>query len=246
MKRRGLLLASAATAVAAAERPRLLLVNAEYPPFVMPAGDPQGEGIDVDIARAALPGYAIELRLYPWRRTLAMLEHGEADLTTTISLSGDRRRFLRFSRPYRDTVRYGFFTRPDGPVIRRLTDLAGLRLVLPAGFFFPPAIREAGVRVEISNDLPTALALVAAGRVQVLAANRLTAEWAIARHGHAGRLLRQPLLYPSASPTYMAVSRLRHGSNDRLLDALDAGLQRLRRGRGNETLEAIERRYLQP
>src|SRR4051812_7612682 len=84
------LLAVAACGPARAAAP-LLLVNAPYPPFVNPRGDPQGEGIDVEIAREALRrgGYTVELRIVPWKRALAMLEGGEADFTTTISRNGD-------------------------------------------------------------------------------------------------------------------------------------------------------------
>ena len=96
----GLALGAASLGPAWAQAPRrLLLVNAPYPPFVMEAGDPEGEGMDVEIARQALEpaGYELGLQLFPWRRALAMLEQGAADLTTTLSLSGDRQRFLRYS-----------------------------------------------------------------------------------------------------------------------------------------------------
>jgi polar amino acid transport system substrate-binding protein len=243
LKRRGLLLAGAASLQAAPPR-KLLLVNTEYPPLVMPAGEPQGEGIDIELAREALrpAGYDIELQLLPWRRVLAMLEQGQADLTTSISLSGERRRFLRFSTGYREQVRYAFYARATHPLaLQELAQLQGQRLGMAAGYHYPPAIREAlGGEAMDARDLPTLVAMLAAGRCDFIVGNELPLVWHVLRSGLGARLQRQAYTHVSDSPTYMALSRLRH-PDDRLLDALDAGLRRLRR---NGRQAAIERRYL--
>ena len=241
----GLALGAASLGPAWAQAPRrLLLVNAPYPPFVMEAGDPEGEGMDVEIARQALEpaGYELGLQLFPWRRALAMLEQGAADLTTTLSLSGDRQRFLRYSVGYRHEVRYHFYSRTGGPlVLESAEQLKRLRLGLTAGFFYPAPLKAAA-RIEEGRDLRTGINMLLADRVDLIAANHLAGAYTIRKLGVAERLQRQPFSYSSGSPTHMALSRARHGGNDALLDALDQGLKRLAK---DGSLRRIEQRYVE-
>lgn len=227
-----------------AEPKRLLLVNAEYPPFVLPPGDPQGEGMDIEIAREAMrrSGYQLEVQHFPWRRALAMLERGEADLTTTISISEERRRFLRFSVGYRTSVHYSFFSRKgDKLVLERMDQLNGVRLGLATGYFYPSAIREApGVKVVEGRDIPTIVAMLAAGRTDCIVVNHLAGAWTIRRLGLQADMQLQPLAYTSGSPTYMAFSRARH-PHDAAIDVMDRGLQLMLR---DGSLSRIEKKYL--
>jgi polar amino acid transport system substrate-binding protein len=224
----------------------LRLVNALYPPFVLPAGDPMGEGMDIELARAALavalPKARIEVELMPWRRVLMLLENGQADLTTTISLSGDRRRFLMFSEGYRDEVRYHFYTRAESPVrVTQLSDLKPLSLGVSAGFFYPSAIKEATERPLVeAKDIETAVRMLNAGRSDVIVLNHLAGAWQIRKLGLEASLVRQPFHYSSGSPTHMAVSRGRPDAAA-LLKALDRGLRQCHL---DGTQARIEKRYL--
>lgn len=236
-----------ASAQAAADTPRrLLLVNAEFPPFVMPPGDPQGPGIDIDIAREAMrrSGYALEVQLVPWRRALQMLEFGDADLTTTLRRGGERERFLRYSLGYRHALPYHFYSRADGslPVghLERLDQLAGLAVGLTSGFHYPPGIREApGVRIHEGKDLPTTVQMLAAGRTDLIVVNHLAGAWIIRRLGLGARLQRQPFVYLSDSPVFMAFSRQRH-ADGAALRAMDRGLRQMQ---ADGSLRRIEARY---
>lgn len=223
---------------------RLLLVNAEYPPFVMSPGDAQGPGMDIDIAREAMrrSGYAIDVELVPWRRALHMLEHGQADLTTTISLSGDRSRYLRFSIGYREAVQYRFYSRRGASVaLERLDQLNGISLGLTSGFFYPQAIREApGVRIHEGKDLATTVQMLQASRTDLIVVNHLAGAWTIRRLGLEDKLQRLPFVYSSGSPTYMAFSRVRH-PDDAALEAMDRGLKQML---ADGALKRIESRYL--
>ncbi|MBH9575342.1 substrate-binding periplasmic protein [Inhella proteolytica] len=247
MRRRTLLGSAPLWAASAqAQQEELLLVNAPYPPFVLEARDPIGEGLDVDIARAALAraGYSVRLALVPWRRALQMLEAGEADLTTTISLSGERERFLLFSEGYRSTVRYHFYSRRgSGLRVERLEDLAQVSLGYSAGFFYPPAIKQAvGRGLVEGRDLEVTVRMLNAGRSDLIVVNHLAGLWTIRRLGLEAQLERQPFSYSSGSPTYMALSRKRHGDG-RLLNTLNEGLRALVK---DGTLARLEARYLPP
>ena len=220
----------------------LILVNAPYPPFVNPPGDPSGEGIDVDIAREALRrgGYAVELRIVPWKRVLAMLEKGDADFTTTISRNGDRSLFLVWSSGYRKAVRYHFYGRKGGTVtLRALADLDGRSLGVTTGFFFPPAITERlGVSLHTGTSVAQTVQMLDAGRADFIVVNGLAGAWEIRRRGLADRLALQPLVYSSTSPTYMGFSRARPFAAP--LEAMNAGLASME---NDGSLARLEKKY---
>ncbi len=235
-----------APAWAGAQDRVLRLVNAPYPPFVLPVGDPMGEGMDIEIARAALargvPGATVELGLMPWRRVLLLLNSGEADLTTTISRNEDRERFLLFTEGYRHEVRYHVYTRMrDGLQIERLADLRPLTLGIAAGFFYPAALRKATAQPLVeAKDLETAVRMLNAGRTDAIVLNHLAGAWQVRRLGLEAVLQRQPFHYTSGSPTYMAVARARPGAEE-LRAALNRGLLALQADGGQAR---IEKRYL--
>lgn len=238
-----LLASGPALAAPPAPAAALVLVNAPYPPYVNPPGDPSGEGIDIEIAREALrrSGYSIKLRIVPWKRVLVMLENGEADFTTTISRNGDRSRYLAWTPGYRNSVRYHFYGRKGGKVVlRQLADLDGRSLGLTTGFFFPPAITERlGVSLQTGSSVAQTVQMLDAGRADFIVVNALAGAWEIRRLGLAERLEQQPLVYASNSPTYMAFSRARNFSAH--LAALNAGLASMEK---DGSLTLIEKKYL--
>jgi ABC-type amino acid transport substrate-binding protein len=188
----------------------LLLVTAPYPPFVNPPGDPQGEGIDIEIAREAMRrgGYQIELIYVPWKRALLMLERGEADFTTTISRSGDRNNYLAWSEGYRVTTGYTFYARKgSGQQLKTLDDLDGHSLCITLGYFYPDVIsKRPKTKYENGPTMSNTVAMLAKGRADYMVVNGIAGNWEITRLGLADQLELQPLSYTSNSPTYMAFS----------------------------------------
>lgn len=226
-----------------AARPPLLLVNAVYPPFVNPPGHPQGEGLDVEIAREALrrAGREMRVELLPWKRALLMLENGQADLTTTISRNRERDRYLRWTQSYRNGASYQFYTRKSSPLqLNRLPDLAGLRLGTVQGFFYPDAITgQSGVIVDTARDVTVLVQKLNAGRIDVMVVTGIRGAWEIREAGLADLLTRQPYQYAAESPNYMAFSKVR--TDEALVAAMRDALQEMIK---DGSLAAIERRYL--
>ncbi|MFG6467234.1 substrate-binding periplasmic protein [Roseateles sp. BYS87W] len=224
----------------------LLLVNTVYPPLVNPAGHSSGEGIDVDIAREALRrgGYtgAVELQWVPWKRALFMLEHGQADFTTTVNHSADRERFLRFSTSYRAGKRYHFYTRRGaGLKLEKLADLHGLRLALSAGYLYPQVVLDqAAGQLEHARDVGAAVQLVEQQRADVVLVTALVGAWEIRQLGLADRLERQPLQHFNPEPTYMAFAKASPRAAAAQA-AMDAGLAAMLR---DGSITRIERRYV--
>ena len=232
----------AQAAPAEAARP-LLLINAVYPPFVNPAGHPQGEGLDIDIAREALrrAGRDLRLELVPWKRALLMLELGRADLTTTITRNTDRDRFLCWTQSYRNGAHYLFFTRLQGaPDIQSLDDLAPLRLGVVAGFFYPPAITGRPEQaVESARDVGVLAQKLLTGRIDVMVVTATRGAWELREAGLAGQLKRQPYRYVTTSPNYLAFAKAR--CDEPLLAATRQALARMM---VDDSIARLERHYL--
>lgn len=191
----------------------LLLVTAPYPPFVNPPGDAQGEGIDIDIAREAMrrAGYQIEIKYVPWKRALLMLERGEADLTTTISRSGDRDNYLAWSEGYRVATAYTFYARKGvGQRLKSMDDLDAHSLCITLGHFYPDVISKRPKTNYVSGpSMSNTVAMLAKGRADYMVVNSIAGAWEIQRLKLADQLELQPLSYTSKSPTYMAFSLAR-------------------------------------
>ena len=223
---------------------KLLLVTAPYPPFVHDAGSPHGEGMDIEIAREAMrrSGYVLDVQFVPWKRALWMLEHGEADLTTTISRSGDRDRYLAWSQGYRSWVRYHFYARAEqGQSLTHLDGLDGTTLGVASGYFYPDAIVKpvrTKVRLEPGKDLGTSVNMMLAGRTDYIVVNGIAGAWEIHQMGVKNALVRQPLVYSSDSPTYMAFSKAR--SYHPSMAAMNKGLADMEK---DGTLARIEKKY---
>jgi polar amino acid transport system substrate-binding protein len=225
---------------------RVRLAANVLPPYVLEAGHPLGDGIDVDMARAALQlaGLELELQRVPWRRVLAQLESGAADFTTGIRDTPERRRFLHYTRGYGDPVRHDFYAlRERGVLMRRVQDLAGLRIGVVAGFAFPAALAPWLSRpASQAGNLETLLRMTAAARFDVAVVNELPGLWLLRELGLEGLLARQPVRHDSGEQTHMAVSH-KSPLAERLLPALDKGLERLA---ANGTWQRLARHYLNP
>lgn len=223
----------------------LLMVTAALEPFVLPPQHPLGEGMDIDLAREALAlggGYRLRVEHVPWRRVLALLKAGQADLSTGVHDTPERREYLAFSQRYGESVRYGFYTRRDsGVLVRRLADLQGRRLGLMAGAVFPDALQAAMTGpADRAVDLHSQLRMLAAGRVEVVVGNELPARWLVQHQPYGAHLQRQPFVFDSGLPTQMAVARQRPDF-PAVVQALNRGLAQLAKAKRWEALQA---RYL--
>jgi polar amino acid transport system substrate-binding protein len=234
----------ATLAMAAEPAPKLQLVNDVYPPFVLEKNNPLGEGIDIEIAREALRrggGYEIEVTLVPWKRVLHMLQIGEADLTTTITRTDERETFLDWSRGYRASTTYSFYT-STASNIRTMNDLNGKTLGVTRGYKYPEKITSIpNVVLDESNSIEGTLKKLAAGRVNAIVINGAVGQWKINRLGLTERIGKPAFTFvnPDKSPTLMAFSKKRNPSP--ALQAMNRGLAEMIR---DGSLQKIERKYL--
>jgi ABC-type amino acid transport substrate-binding protein len=224
----------------------LRMVSETLPPYVLPEDHPLGEGIDVDIARQALGaqgGLPIRLERLPWRRALALLESGEADLAPGVRRTAERERFLAFSQPYGSVVRHrAYSAREVRFSVRRSADLAQWHVGLVQGYAYPENLLAAlGARVSRLPDEPALLRVAAAGRVDVALVTDLRARWAVQQLGLQQALRLHPFEFAEGHRTQMAFSR-KSGPAMAALALMNRGLAQLERG----GWQRFEQPYLQP
>ena len=221
--------------------PPIRLVNAPLPPYVMEPDEPSGEGPDIELARQALrlgAGQELALELLPWRRVLLELQEGRADFTTSVSPAQGQRPWLRFSRPYGESVRYSFFARRGSEPLREAGALRARQVGRVAGFALPPGLTALlPETTEQAKDLQTLLRMLAAGRIELAVANQWPARWLAQRLQLGDKLEEQPFVFDAGRRTHFGVS-LKRDPDGLLLQALDRGLRELERKRFYETLLA--------
>lgn len=223
----------------------LLMVNTPYPPYVMPEGHPAGPGIDVELASLALEriGVALKISMVPFSRGLFMLESGEAQLTTTLSVRDDRGAYLYWSLPYRTDVSYHFYVPADGSFIpRSLKELRGKAVGTVRGFFYPaPFAEDARIRKLEAPDMPSLVAMGAARRFDAIIVNGIVGKYEIAVSGRAAQLKEAPfeIRSPDSRGTVFGFSR--KAVTQDLVGAFNRELEKLI---ADGTLRRITEKYL--
>jgi polar amino acid transport system substrate-binding protein len=175
-----------------------LAIEDGYAPYV-DLKAPNG-GMAVEIAREAFrrAGHAVELVQVPWKRGYELVRQGEVFGTLPWAETPERVADHHASAALFDATDY-FFSRRDWPrEVAAADDLAGLRLCRPLayGLFHYRALIDAGrVRHEMPSDMKQCFRMLAAGRVDLVWAERNEGLAAAAETpGGTGAVRRQPLV----------------------------------------------------
>ncbi len=149
------------------QRPVLVGVNRDYPPyeFLNPQGQPQGYDVDLTLAVARVMGLEVRILPGPWDQIRSDLEGGRIDLAAGMLKSPDRERFADFSKPHM-VVHYAIFLRSDSPAVTSLEDLRGRRILVERGSQMHEHLVELGFGASVLPvaSEPEALRVLASGR----------------------------------------------------------------------------------
>ena len=224
----------------------VLLVNAPYPPYVMPEGHSLGPGIDMEIAMTALENMGVKttVQLVPFKRALAMLEEGQADLTTSLSFRAERDGYLLWSLPYRTDTNYIFFTRKDSDFEpKRIEDLRGRKVGVVRGFVFPPAFADdqAIEKVEAPH-IASLMGMLLEERFDALIVNSIVGKHELMATGRMAEVRQAPFILrtPGDKGTVMGFSKARVSR-----DFVDRFNEQIRKMLDDGTIDRIEAKYLE-
>lgn len=188
-------------------------------------------GLAVDVLDAILipAGYQPRYALYPWLRAQSMIEHGPAQILVGPYRTPERERVMRFSRQpfYEDSLVFYARRREEGLWWGDFHALRSLRVGSVQGWVYGERFEQARASLDVTpvRDLNTALRMLQARRLDLIAANQRNSEPVIQELGLADQialcappfaLLRGHFGF-SADPSGAAWQTL-----------VDAGMQRLR------------------
>ena len=233
------------TPLPAEEAAEVVLVNAPYPPYGMPEGHSLGPGIDMEMAMTALEnmGVRTSVQMVPFKRALAMLEEGRADLTTSLSFRAERDSYLLWSLPYRTDTRYIFFTRKNASFEpRRVEDLRGRSVGVVRGFVFPSAFADdAAIKKVEAPHVASLVGMLIEGRFDALIVNSIVGKHELMATGRLAEVKQAPfsLRSPDDKGTVMGFSKARVSRE--FVERFDAELRKML---DDGTIYRIEDKYL--
>ena len=251
---RALILALLAGAVLAAppacacSKP-ISLITEEWPPYAFSADGAGQTGLDIELTEAILREAGCTLVTEPYVpavRRLMMFQRGETDLLLAASDTPERRRFARFSSPYRfESI--GLFTLASN--FERYRDIAGfgelatanITLLAPTTGWYGKDYERARARMKESGRLSTfgtvqqGMRMLGAGRAQLIMGDAA----AITHEARNQKLaLRQLPKVVLQAPVHLMFSRATVTADD--VAGINAAIARLER---NGTLKAIRAGY---
>jgi len=211
----------------------------------MDDGSKAGPGIDMEIAVKVLSnlGVKTKIQLVPFKRALAMLESGDADLTTTLSFREDRDAYLLWSAPYRTDTAYVFYTPKNSTFVpKNLAELSKHKLGLITGFAYPDALGKIPdlIRVE-APDTEKLVTMLLGGRFEVMIVNSIVGKYELTSTGKRNEVqqLGFELRGTDAKGTVMGFSKKKNLGA--LVVAFNAELKKMK---ADGSLDKIEGKYL--
>jgi polar amino acid transport system substrate-binding protein len=220
-----------------------VVVSTESPPYRMFAGGPP-RGVFIDILEAVLRRANLTSRYHvlPFKRCLAELKSGNADLFIGLFYRPEREAFVIYLKPtIAPYVTKVFYLNKDrARHIQKWEDLYGLRIGIRAGYKHHPDF-DTDPRIqkfEVTTDEQNFHKL-AVNRIDAVLITEETGVYLIDKLGYTGRFAPAPLRLERDNPAYIVMSR-----KSRLkphIAALETAIAAIV---DNGTLEAIRQQYL--
>ena len=161
-------------------------VDPAYPPFDIVDTKGRYRGMTADYIRLVNDRLGIEMRAVPdltWAQVEEGLKKGEIDLAPALTETPDRRRYLRFTRPY-ISFPTAIVTRTDGEPAESLENFAGKKLALVKGYYYVDHIVTNHPEIEpLFVETPLeAIKAVSFGKAEGLIENLAVVSYLIAEH----------------------------------------------------------------
>lgn len=208
-------------------------VTLDYPPYEY-AENGQVKGMAVDIVRETFRrmGREVTIEIYPWARSIAMFQDGEADGIFTFFKSPEREAYTRYSREVLITQPISLWVPrqsriESGTPLARLTGCTfGVVHGTSYGSRFDTLVRQAALRTDESYTLESCINNLLQGRFDIWVNNRYGAVYSLRKAGKRDevRELTPPIQEPAS---YVGFSRKRQ--LDALRDEFDRNLALLRK-----------------
>lgn len=151
-----------------AKHPLVSVVATEHPPYIYRDSHGNWVGLNVDVLSrvSRMTGLQFVYRSVPsTQASLDALQHGQADMNTTLAENAERKQFLNFTYSFGGN-HWVFVVRADQPSPTSLTDLGGRVLALPARHALEGEIRRnyPSIQLRLVDTYTQARQLVESGQ----------------------------------------------------------------------------------
>lgn len=146
------------------------VVGSADPPYRVFTAEGSGHGLYYELLNEAARrlGWTISYAEVPSARAFRMMEQGEADLMMGPLRNPERERYLSYTRVVLPSEVKAFYARAGAAPVRGPDDLAGRSIAVHRGKRYGAAFdQDARLQRQEVNDYPTALEMVARGRIEL-------------------------------------------------------------------------------
>ncbi len=220
-----------------------VVASTESPPYRMFEGGPP-RGIFIDILEAVLQQANLTSRYHvlPFKRCLAELKSGTADLFIGLFYRPEREAYVIYLKPtiapYVTKVFY--LNKGRNRHIQKWEDLYRLRIGIRAGYKHHPDFdADKRIRKFEATTEEQSFHKLAVDRIDAVLITEETGVYLIDKLGYAGRFAPAPLRLERENPAYIVMSR-----KSRLTPHIAALETAIAAMVANGTLEAMRQRYL--
>lgn len=158
----------------------VVVASQQFPPYVFKDKEGQWTGLNIDLLNriSRMTGLQfIQEEAFSTAQTLDLLDKGQAEMSTTLAASDERRSFLNFSHSFGGAA-WVFVVRDENIQLNALAQLSGKVLVLPLRHALERYVRNKYPTIHLRSvdTYEEARALVASGEAQATIQNEVEAQ----------------------------------------------------------------------
>ncbi len=173
-----------------ASEPFTVFCNEKNIPVCYRDGAGKFVGIDVDIVRELSNrlGFALEIKLVPWKRVLAGVKDGQADAGMPLFVTKDRKEYSLYSQvPLHESVMSAYTKVGSGITYSDLKDLYGKSIGIRRGYSisaeFDQLAKEGSIKVTEVTNIKNLIKMLQAGRFDIIVDKRSTVGYHLKQSG---------------------------------------------------------------
>ncbi len=207
-----------------AEEPPLIIVTDPYEPFVF-SPDAELKGLDYEVTAAVFQqlNIPIEIKFYPWKRCLIMMQDQKADALIDLVITDERRAYLFFpEEPLSDSSLIIFYHKGHPPKVDTLDDLKAYQLGAQSGSEYPPELAEVFVKRYDVRLMEQNFQKLVADRIDIMVENRIVGRYLANKMGLLDQI--EVLALPKPFPTRYYLGFAKKEGHDHLAEQFSQAL----------------------
>ncbi|MCP3892837.1 MAG: amino acid ABC transporter substrate-binding protein [Desulfobulbaceae bacterium] len=157
----------------------LLIITDPYEPFVF-SPDDELKGLDYEITEAVFQQLKIpiNIKFYPWKRCLVMMQNQDADALIDLVITDERRAYLFFpEEPLSDSSLILFYHTGHRPQIDTLDDVKSYELGAQLGSEYPPELAEVLVKRDDVTSMEQNFQKLVHDRIDIMVENQIVGRY---------------------------------------------------------------------